>query len=55
MRLIDADALLKAVERYFTGALTASEREKTYWSGDPYEQASVNDDDFCSYGEREGE
>ena len=23
----------------------------TYWSGDPYEQASVNDDDFCSYGE----
>ena len=24
----------------------------TYWSGDPYEQASVNDDDFCSYGER---
>ena len=27
----------------------------TYWSGDPYEQASVNDDDFCSYGEREGE
>ena len=27
----------------------------TYWSGDPYEQASVNEDDFCSYGEREGE
>ena len=27
----------------------------TYWSGDPYEQASVNADDFCSYGEREGE
>jgi len=27
-RYIDADALLKAVERYFTGALTASEREK---------------------------
>ena len=26
----------------------------TYWSGDPYEQASVNADDFCSYGEREG-
>lgn len=26
----------------------------TYWSGDPYEQASVNDDDFCSYGERKG-
>lgn len=24
----------------------------TYWSGDPYEQASVNDDDFCSRGER---
>lgn len=24
----------------------------TYWSDDPYEQASVNDDDFCSYGER---
>lgn len=24
----------------------------TYWSGDPYEQASVNADDFCSYGER---
>jgi len=23
----------------------------TYWSGDPYEQASVNADDFCSYGE----
>lgn len=22
-----------------------------YWSGDPYEQASVNADDFCSYGE----
>ena len=27
----------------------------TYWSGDPYEQASVNEDDFCSYGERESE
>jgi len=27
----------------------------TYWSGDPYEQASVNPNDFCSYGEREGE
>ena len=24
----------------------------TYWSGDPYEQASVEDEDFCSYGER---
>lgn len=24
----------------------------TYWSGNPYEQASVIDDDFCSYGER---
>ena len=24
----------------------------TYWSGDPYEQAAVNDNDFCSYGER---
>lgn len=24
----------------------------TYWSGDPYEQASVIDEDFCSYGER---
>ena len=27
----------------------------TYWSADPYEQASVEVDDFCSYGEREGE
>ena len=24
----------------------------TYWSGDPYEQATVDDNDFCSYGER---
>ena len=24
----------------------------TYWSADPYEQASVEADDFCSYGER---
>ena len=24
----------------------------TYWSGNPYEQASVIDEDFCSYGER---
>lgn len=23
-----------------------------YWSGDPYEQAGMGDDDFCSYGER---
>ena len=28
MKYVSADALLKAVERYFTGALTASEREK---------------------------
>lgn len=27
----------------------------TYWSGDPYEQASVNADDFCSYGVRKGD
>lgn len=27
----------------------------TCWSGDPYEQASVNDDDFCSYGCRKEE
>lgn len=24
----------------------------TYWSADPYEQATVIDEDFCSYGER---
>ncbi len=24
----------------------------TYWSGDPYEQPSVEMNDFCSYGER---
>ena len=22
----------------------------TYWSGDPYEQAATEPDDFCSYG-----
>ena len=26
----------------------------TYWSGDPYEQARVDDNDFCSRGERKG-
>ena len=25
------------------------------WAGDPYEAADTNADDFCSYGEREGE
>ena len=25
------------------------------WAGDPYETAKTNADDFCSYGEREGE
>ena len=25
------------------------------WTGDPYEAATTNADDFCSYGEREGE
>ena len=24
----------------------------TYWNADPYEQPTVNDNDFCSYGER---
>lgn len=24
----------------------------TYWSGDPYEQAAVEDNDYCSRGER---
>lgn len=24
----------------------------TYWSGDPYEQANTEGNDFCSYGER---
>lgn len=27
----------------------------TYWSGNPYEQAGVEDNDYCSYGERREE
>ncbi len=77
-RLIDADAILKAVECHFTGELTASEREKVLADAPTIDAVSVvrckeckhkddivnycyeNDrnikaDDFCSYGEREGE
>ena len=39
--------------RHWRAYETWSECER--WTDDPYESAKTNADDFCSYGEREGE
>ena len=65
---IEALQILEAVERIKTDVLSQTDMVRckdcrhfdkhetwsacTYWSGDPYEQASVEDNDYCSRGER---
>jgi hypothetical protein len=39
--------------KYWRAYETWSECER--WTDDPYESAKTKADDFCSYGEREGE
>lgn len=52
-QIIDAVEVVRYKEcKYYEAPTIHNRKQCAWWTGDPYEQATTDPDDFCSYGER---